>query len=297
MNPEELGGGHETAGAPDTTGAGQAVEALLEELGEETQAQPAAYFGGLRGRTAVVTGGATGIGRRTAVEFARCGVNVAFNWFDLPGRSIAEEAVRTEQELQQLEVKVVAGRVDVRDPRAVASFIELVERTLGGVHYLINAAGVHRSAPLWKLTDEDWHEVVDVNLTGAFNMIRQVAPIFKSQRYGKIVNIASVHAFDGGFGVANYAAAKSGVVGLTRSAAAELGPANVNVNGVAPGYVRTDMLHDVPEDVVTASRERSALRRLPEALDIAHVVLFLCSEMARQITGQTIRVDAGLLGS
>jgi len=292
LNPEDRGDSPETAETSDTSGA---VQALLEEVGEETQVQPAISFGRLRGRTAVISGGATGIGRRTAIEFAHCGVNVAFNWIELPGRSIGDQAAETELELQQLEVKVVAERVDVRDAQAVNGFIEHVRQTLGGVHFLVNAAGVQRSAPLWKMTDEEWTEVLDVNLTGAFNMIRAVAPIFKSQRYGKIVNIASVHAFLGSFGVANYAASKSGLLGLTRSAAAELGPANVNVNGVAPGYVSTGMLADVPEEVIAASIERAALRRLPETADVAHVVLFLCSEMARQITGQIIRVDAGLL--
>ncbi len=294
MNPKNLDDSHGVDGAPE--GAGRAVEALLEELGEETQPQPAAHFGGLRGRTVVVSGGATGIGRHVAIEFARCGTNVAFNWLDLPGRSIAEAAAEVEQELQQLEVKVLAERVDVRDPRAVGTFIEHVQQRLGGVHYLVNAAGIHRSAPLWKMTDEEWFEVLDVNLTGAFNMIRAVAPLLKAQRHGKIVNVASVHAFIGSFGVANYAASKSGLVGLTRSAAAELGPSNVNVNGVAPGYVRTGMLEDVPDHVITDAIEGAALRRLAEASDVAHVVLFLCSEMARQITGQVIRVDAGMSG-
>ncbi|UCC83599.1 MAG: 3-oxoacyl-ACP reductase FabG [Gemmatimonadota bacterium] len=294
MDAGDLDDRDDMEGAPE--GAGRAVEALLEELGEETQTQPAAHFGGLRGRTVVVSGGATGIGRQVAIEFARCGTNVAFTWVDLPDRSIAEEAAEVEQELQQLEVKVVAERVDVRDPRAVGAFIERVRQQLGGVHFLVNAAGIHRSAPLWKMTDEQWFDVLDVNLTGAFNMIRAVAPLLKSQRYGKVVNIASVHAFVGSFGVANYAASKSGLVGLTRSAAAELGPSNVNVNGVAPGYVRTGMLADVPDNVVADAIEGSALRRLPEPRDIAHVVLFLCSEMARQITGQVIRVDAGMCG-
>ncbi len=191
---------------------------------------------------------------------------------------------------------MLAAQVDVRDAAAVADFIAEVSEHLGGVHFLINAAGVHRSAPLWKLSDEGWRDVVEVNLTGAFNMIRAVAPIFRSQHYGKIVSIASVHAFGGSFGVANYAASKAGLIGLTRSAATELGPSNVNVNAIAPGFVRTGMLADVPEEVVEASRDRAALGRLPEPVDVAHVVLFLCSEMARQITGQVIRVDAGLLG-
>ena len=295
LSPENRGDDHEYGEGPGPSDAGEAVEALLEEVGEETQTQPAGYFGGLRGRTAVISGGATGIGRRTALEFARCGANVAFNWVDLPGRDIAEEASRAELELQQLEVKVLAARVDVRDPKAVQEFVDRARDRLGGVHFLVNAAGVHRSAPLWRMTDEQWREVVDVNLTGAFNMIRAVVPTFKSQRYGKVVNISSVHAFIGSFGVANYSVSKSGLIGLTQSAAAELGSSNVNVNGVAPGFVRTDMLADIPGDVVAASEEKAALKRPTEPIDVANVILFLCSEMARQITGQIIRVDAGLL--
>ena len=265
LGPEDHGDSHQFGQPQGPADAGEAVEALLEEVGEETQAQPAGYFGGLRGRTALISGGATGIGRRIALEFGRCGANVAFNWYDLPGRTVAEEAARAKLELQQLEVKVLAERVDVRDPPAVQSFVDRASDELGGIHFLVNAAGVHRSAPLWKMTDDQWREVVDVNLTGSF-------------------------------GVANYAASKSGLLGLTRSAAAELGSSNVNVNAVAPGYVRTDMLVDVPEEVISASEEQAALRRLTEPIDVAHTVLFLCSEMARQITGQVIRVDAGLLG-
>jgi 3-oxoacyl-[acyl-carrier protein] reductase len=295
LSPEARGESHEFEGGPGSADANEAVEALLEEVGEESKPQPAGYLGGLRGRTAIISGGATGIGRCTALEFARCGANVAFNWIDLPGRSIAEEAARAEAELQQLEVKVLAEQVDVRDAAAVQGFVDRARDELGGLHFLVNAAGVQRSAPLWRMSDDQWRDVVDVNLTGAFNMIRAVAPTFRSQRFGKIVNISSVMAFIGSFGVANYAASKSGLAGLTRSAAAELGPSNVNVNGIAPGFVRTDMLSDVPEDVVRQSEERAALKRLATPLDIAHVVLFLCSELARQVTGQLIRVDAGLL--
>ncbi len=296
MNTEDRGGESDTADLPEFAGAEGFVEALLEEVGEETQPQPAGHLGGLRGRTAVISGGATGIGRRTAIEFARCGTNVAFNWLELPGRSIAEEAVGLELELQQLEVKVLSERVDVRDVSAVEAFVNRARERLGGIHFLVNAAGVHRSAPLWRMTDEEWNAVLDVNLTGAFNMIRAVAPLLRSHRFGKIVNVASVHAFQASFGLVNYAASKSGLVGLTRSAAAELGPSNINVNAVAPGYVRTDMLVDVPDEVVTDSLQSAALRRLPGVEDIANVIVFLCSEMARQITGQVIRVDAGLLG-
>jgi 3-oxoacyl-[acyl-carrier protein] reductase len=295
VRPEDLERNSGIAG-PQESEAGEVVEALLEEVNEETQPQPAGHLAGLRGRTLVVTGGGSGLGRRIAIEFARCGVNVAFNWYDVPGRSIAEEAERTEAELQQLEVRVISARVDVRDAQAVGAFIRRVSDELGPIHFLVNAAGVHRSSPVWEMSEADWREVLDVNLTGAFNMIRAVAPLFRSQRHGKIVNIASIQAFSPGFGVANYAASKSGLAGLTRATAMDLGPSNVNVNGVAPGFVRTGMLSDVPDRVVKEAETRAALRRLPEPADVAHVAVFLCSEMARGISGQVIRVDSGLPG-
>lgn len=293
MSPDDPQGSSGITG-PHESEAGEVVEALLEEVNEETQPQPAGHLSGLRGHTAVVSGGASGLGRRIAVEFARCGANVAFNWYDLPGRSIAEEAARTEAELLQLEVRVISARVDVRDAQAVSSFIRRVSEELGQIHFLVNAAGVHRSSPVWEMSEADWRTVLDVNLTGAFNMIRALAPLFRSQRHGKIVNIASVQAFSAGFGVANYAASKSGLSGLTRATAMDLGPSNVNVNAVAPGFVRTGMLSDIPDHVLDEAETRAALRRLPEPADVAHVVVFLCSEMARGITGQVIRVDAGL---
>lgn len=287
----DLGSGE--AGLSD---AGEAVELLLEEVGEETEAQTAAWFGELRGRTVIVTGGATGIGRSTAIQFARRGVNVAFNWLEVDDRPIAQAAARTKAELQQLEVGVVAEELDVRDASGVERFVARVRDQLGGVHFLVNAAGVHRSAPLWKMSDDTWHQVVDVNLSGAFHTIRAVAPLFREQRFGKIVNVASVQAFWGRFGAANYAASKAGLIALTRVAATELGPADVNVNAVAPGFVKTGMLADIPEDLIEGSRDRSVLKRLSEPEDVAHLILFLCSEMARQITGQVIRIDGGLLG-
>ena len=296
VHPEELG---DRTGIPrpgEGPEAGEAVEALLEEVNEETQPQPAGHLGGLRGRTAVISGGASGIGREVAIEFARCGTNIAFNWNDLPGRAIGEEAARTEAELQQLEVRVVSSRVDVRDADAVQGFVRRVGEVLGDIHFLVNAAGLHRSAAIWRMSERDWRDVLDVNLTGAFNMVRAVAPLFRSRRYGKIVNISSVQAFSAGFGVANYAASKAGLLGLTRSLAADLGPSNVHVNAVAPGFVRTGMVADVPDEVLEAAEERAALRRLPTRAEVAHVVVFLCSEMARGITGQVIRVDAGQPG-
>ena len=273
----------------------QAVEDLLEEVQEEAEAQ---HLGsGLRGRCAIVTGGATGIGRAVALELARNGANVAFNYFchdDEP--DITEEAERTANEIAQLEVRVHSCVCDVRDAAAVGAFVADARSALGGLDILVNNAGVGRDRALWHLTDEQWHTVIDTNLTGTFNMIRAVAPYLRRQHDGKIVNVSSVHGLRSEFGLANYSASKAGLLGLTRSAALELGPSNINVNAVAPGYIRTTRLADsVPAEILDRAREKAVLGRLGDPQDVAHVVVFLCSEMARHITGVVVPVDGGHL--
>src|SRR5207253_6515710 len=178
----------------------------------------------------------------------------------------------------------------------VESFVEEATDTIGGVHILINNAGVARDRALWRMTDEDWEEVLQTNLTGCFNMIRAVAPMLRAQQFGKIVNVSSIHGIRSEFGLANYAASKAGILGLTRSAAVELGPSNINVNAVAPGYIRTTRLTGgVDPEVLDRARERSVLGRLGDPQDVANLVLFLCSERARHITGAIIPIDGGHL--
>lgn len=272
-----------------------AVERLLEEVTEEPEAQPLRLSDGLRGACAIVTGGASGIGRAIALEFAHHGVNIAFNYFPHDGdEEIGEEAVRTARELAELEVRVHVERCDVRDPAAVKRFVAASLEQLGGLHVLVNNAGIARDAALWRLTNAQWRDVIDTNLTGAFHMIRAVAPHFRRQGEGKIVNISSVHGIRSEFGLANYSASKAGLIGLTRSAALELGPSNVNVNAVAPGYIRTTRLTGaVSSELLDKAREKAALGRLGDPHDVACVVLFLCSEHARHVTGVTIPVDGG----
>jgi NAD(P)-dependent dehydrogenase (short-subunit alcohol dehydrogenase family) len=165
---------------------------------------------------------------------------------------------------------------------------------LGGVHFLVNNAGIASDGALWRLSDDAWREVLDTNVTGAFNCIRSVAPVFRAQHYGKIVNVGAHQAERPGFGVANYAASKAALVGLTRAAAVELGPSNVNVNAVAPGFIRTERMGMLPKEVIERAQKSSILGRVAEPDDVAHVISFLCSEGARHITGQTIVVDGGL---
>jgi 3-oxoacyl-[acyl-carrier protein] reductase len=270
------------------------VERLLEEVVEEPAPSPLQQGGALRGRCAIVTGGATGIGRAICLEFARHGTHVAFNYLPDADGTAAELASRTAREIAQLEVRVHVEPCDVRDAEAVRGFVGRAKAALGGVHILVNNAGISHDRALWMLTDEQWEDVVDTNLTGAFYMIRAVTPMLRAQRDGKIVNMTSVHALRGEFGIANYSASKAGLIALTRSAAVELGPSNINVNAVAPGYIRTTRLTSgVPPEVLDRAREKSALGRLGDPQDVANVVLFLCSELARHVTGAVIPVDGG----
>ena len=259
---------------------------------EEPQPQPART--GWRGKVAIVTGGATGLGRHIAIEFGKLGCHVAFCFVNMPGRDVSEQAVLTEAALTAMGVGVVAMRCDVRDRAAVDHFVLETKQRLGGVHFLINNAGIASDGALWRLSVDAWQEVLDTNVTGAFNCIRAVAPIFRGQHYGKIVSVSAHQAERPGFGVANYAASKAALLGLTRAAAVELGPANVNVNAVAPGFIRTERMGMLPSEVIERAQKSSVLGRVAEPDDVAHVISFLCSDSARHITGQTIVVDGGL---
>ncbi len=249
---------------------------------------------GFAGKTVVVTGGATGLGRAIALEFGRLGCNVAFCFVNLPGRDVREMALLTETILASMGARVLADTCDVRDREHVARFVDAVKEKFGSVHFLVNNAGIAIDGAQWRLTETDWNDVIMTNLIGANNCIASVAPIFRRQRYGKIVNISSHQATRPGFGVTSYAASKSGLEGLTRAAAVELGPSNINVNAVAPGFVRTERLQQLPPEVLERAKTSTVLGRLAEPEDVAHVVSFLCSDEARHVTGQVIQVDGGL---
>lgn len=272
-----------------------AVEALLDEVGVETRPQPLFDSTSLRGQVALVTGGSSGIGRAVALELARCGVHIAFCFLD-SGAQSRLDAQEVAQRLREMEVRAYFRSCDVRESRDVRDFVREVHEELGGIQILINNAGIGRDSALWRMEDHEWEAVVRTNLDGAFFFTRAVAPLMRAQEYGKIVNVTSVHGLRSEFGIANYSASKAGLIGLTRSAAVELGPRNINVNAVAPGYIRTTRLTDgVPSEILDRARERAVLGRLGDPQDVAGVVLFLCSEAARHITGVVIPVDGGYL--
>jgi len=271
------------------------VEELLETVGPETKPAPLLNVGGLGGRVGLVTGASSGIGKAIAIELAASGVNIAFNFLDT-GAESRREAHEAQAELEAMGVQVFCRACDVRDSAGVRAFVEEAVQEMGGLHILVNNAGIGRDRALWHMTDEEWQSVLDTNLSGSFYFIRAVTPHFRAQEWGKIVNVASIHGVRGEFGLSNYASSKAGVIGLTRSAAVELGPSNVNVNAVAPGYIRTTRLTEqVPAEILDRARDKSLLGRLGDPQDVARVVLFLSSEAARHITGAVIPVDGGYL--
>jgi 3-oxoacyl-[acyl-carrier protein] reductase len=195
-----------------------------------------------------------------------------------------------------MEVRVYFRACDVRESRDVKAFVAEVQQEFGGVQILINNAGIGRDRALWNMEDHEWEAVVRTNLDGAFFFTRAVAPLMRAQEYGKIVNVTSVHGIRAEFGIANYSSSKAALIGFTRSAAVELGPRNINVNAVAPGYIRTTRLTDgVPSEILDRAREKAVLGRLGDPQDVAGVVVFLCSESARHVTGAVIPVDGGYL--
>jgi 3-oxoacyl-[acyl-carrier protein] reductase len=281
-----------TPTAPWLTAAREATRVAAPAT--EPRPEPQRLAETVHGRVVIVTGGATGLGRATALEFAQHGVAVGINYVELPDRDVGAQALLTETAIRALGVPVYCARCDVRSRDGVERFVTAVRERLGGVHYLVNNAGVTHDGALWRLTSEAWQEVLDTNVTGAFNCIQAVAGPMRAQRYGKIVNVASHQAFRPGFGIANYAASKAALIGLTKSAAVDLGPSNVNVNAVAPGFVKTDLLSKLPREVLERAEHESVLGRVAEPEDVARVIVFLCSDAARHVTGQVIVVDGGL---
>ncbi len=256
--------------------------------------KPQAIPRGFRDKAVIVTGGATGLGRSIALEFGRLGCSVAFCYVSMEGRDVVEQALLTETAISAMGVAVFAAPCDVRDRVAVERFVAETKARLGAVHFLINNAGVASDGALWRLSEEAWNKVIDTNVTGTYNCIRAVAPEFRAQHYGKIVNVGAHQAERPGFGVCNYATSKAALMGLTRSAAVELGPSNVNVNAVAPGFIRTERMGMLPPEVIERAEKSAVLGRVAEPEDVAHVISFLCSDAARHITGQTLVVDGGL---
>jgi 3-oxoacyl-[acyl-carrier protein] reductase len=242
----------------------------------------------LEGKRALVTGGSSGIGAAIALELAREGCDLAFTHVGDAG-----EAGTTEASLRALGRRAVVEECDARDFAAAERFVARAREELGGLEILVCNAGITSDAVVWKMDEEQWDEVLAVNLKGCFNYCRAAAPLFRAQRRGKIVNISSINGLRGKFGQTNYAASKGGMIALTKSLARELGRFDVNVNAVAPGMVATRMMRLLPGEFHLAAEEEAVLGRIARPEEVADVVAFLCSDRARHITGEVVRVDGG----
>jgi 3-oxoacyl-[acyl-carrier protein] reductase len=244
-----------------------------------------------QGKTALVTGGSRGIGRAIAVALARGKARIAINYAG--NQAAAEEAQRLCREAGSPEVRLF--QFDVADSAAAGKAVDEVVSTMGGLHILVNNAGVALDQLVMRLKDEDWKRQLDVNLTGAFHMIRAASRPMMKARGGVIVNLSSVVGEMGNGGQAAYSATKAGLIGLTKSVARELASRNVRVNAVAPGYIDTDMTAALPEAAKQKMAEMIPLGRLGSADDVAAAVAWLCSDQASYVTGEVLRVNGGML--
>lgn len=243
----------------------------------------------LRDKVALITGAARGIGREIALNFARQGADVAV--VDI---SLADaEAVASE--IRSMGRRAVAVSGSVGNSADVEAFVAKISAELGRIDILVNNAGITRDTMLLRMKEEDWDAVLGVNLKGAFLCTRAVAKLMIKQKYGRIVNIASVVALMGNIGQANYSASKAGLIGFTKTIARELASRNITVNAIAPGFIKTNMTEVLPENVKELMLAQIPLGRFGSPEDIANTAAFLVSDTASYITGQTISVNGGMV--
>ncbi len=244
----------------------------------------------LSGKVSMITGAGRGIGKQIAMVFARSGSDLAICDVDealveAAGRDIEESTGR----------KVLSGKVDVTSPEEVEGFVKKILDNFGSVDILVNNAGITRDNLVMRMSEAEWDSVIDVNLKGAFNCIKAVTRPMMKKKSGKIVNMASIIGVMGNAGQANYSASKGGLIALTKSVAKEVGSRNINVNAIAPGFIKTDMTDKLGEDARDRLLGLIPMGRMGESSDVATLALFLASEDASYITGQVIKVDGGMV--
>jgi 3-oxoacyl-(acyl-carrier-protein) reductase len=241
----------------------------------------------LTDKIAIITGSGRGLGAATALRMAEEGAHVVVN--DISAEAAKEVAAR----IERLGRRAMVSTHDVSDTAAANALVDEAKKTFGRVDILVNNAGITRDSMLHKLTEEKWDDVIRVNLKGPFNMGQACAKVMMENKYGKIVNLASI-AWLGNIGQTNYSASKAGVVGLTRTWALELSRYQINVNAIAPGLIDTQMTQAIPAEVKEKFIAKIPMRRIGKPEDIAAIVCFLASDEANYVTGQCIQIDGGL---
>ena len=241
----------------------------------------------LKNKVAIITGGASGIGKATAIRFAQEGAHIAI-WDVQEERG--QEVIKM---LLNIGVNAVFYKVNTVDAKMVSEAVSSVIKDFGQIDILINNAGILRDASLSKMTEVQFDMVLDVNLKGVFNCTKAVAPYMIERAYGRIVQASSIVALYGNFGQTNYVASKAGIIGMTKVWARELGRKGITVNAVAPGFIATEMIESIPEQIATAMKEKIPVNRLGTVEEVANVYLFLASDEASYVNGTVISVDGG----
>ncbi|TCK83485.1 3-oxoacyl-[acyl-carrier-protein] reductase [Albibacterium bauzanense] len=244
----------------------------------------------LEGKTALITGASKGIGRRIAEMFAEQGANVAFTYL-----SSVEKGEALEQELQVFGTKVKGYRSDASKFDEAETLIQSIVSDFGTLDVVVNNAGITKDGLLMRMSEENWDDVIDINLKSVFNVTKAASKIMMKNRKGVFINMSSVVGVQGNAGQANYAASKAGIIGFSKSVAKELGSRNIRTNVVAPGFIRTEMTDVLDPKVVEGWEQAIPLKRAGEPEDVANLCVFLASDMSAYITGQVIPVDGGML--
>ncbi len=244
----------------------------------------------LKDKVAIVTGGTRGIGKAIALKLADHGANIVINY-----RNSDKEAEELKAILEEKEVKVLTVKCDISNFEDSKNLMDKCKEVFGKIDILVNNAGITKDTLIMRMKEEDFDNVIDVNLKGTFNCAKHASAIMLKQRFGKIINMTSVVGIAGNAGQVNYAASKAGVIGLTKSLAKELGSRGITVNAVAPGFINTDMTASLSEKVKEEASKNIPLKRLGDPEDVANLVGFLASDAANYITGQVINVDGGMV--
>ena len=244
----------------------------------------------LKDKVAIVTGGTRGIGRAIALKLADHGANIVINY-----RNSDKEAEELKNILEEKGVKVLVVKCDISNFEDSKNLMDKCKEVFGKIDILVNNAGITKDTLIMRMKEEDFDNVIDVNLKGTFNCAKHASAIMLKQRFGKIINMTSVVGIAGNAGQVNYAASKAGVIGLTKSLAKELGSRGITVNAVAPGFINTDMTASLSEKVKEEASKNIPLKRLGDPEDVANLVGFLASDAANYITGQVINVDGGMV--